>query len=231
MNGDAVTQEAVPAVRASVLVVDDHPIVREGLAELIDRQEDLSVFGQASSATEALGLLEAGQPDLAIVDIFLEGSNGLELTQSIKASYPAVKVLVVSMHEEERYALRALRAGASGYIMKQKASRQILDALRRVRAGEVYVSSAVQQKLDEMQVQDPSTLGTSPIDILSDRELEVFELLGRGATRRTIAEGMGISVKTVEAHRSHIREKLTIPDAKELERQATMWVEGRGAHG
>jgi DNA-binding NarL/FixJ family response regulator len=231
MNGDAVTQEAVPAVRASVLVVDDHPIVREGLAELIDRQEDLSVFGQASSATEALGLLEAGQPDLAIVDIFLEGSNGLELTQSIKASYPAVKVLVVSMHEEERYALRALRAGASGYIMKQKASRQILDALRRVREGELYVSSAVKQKLDEMQVQDPSTLGTSPIDILSGRELEVFELLGRGATRRTIAEGMGISVKTVEAHRSHIREKLTIPDAKELERQATMWVEGRGAHG
>jgi DNA-binding NarL/FixJ family response regulator len=112
-----------------------------------------------------------------------------------------------------------------------RTSRQILDALRRVREGEVYVSAAVQQKLDEMQVQDPSTLGTSPIDILSGRELEVFELLGRGATRRTIAEGMGISVKTVEAHRSHIREKLTIPDAKELERQATMWVEGRGAHG
>jgi DNA-binding NarL/FixJ family response regulator len=213
--------------KASVLVVDDHPIVRDGLVEMIDRQEDLCVFGEAAGIADALALLEAGQPDLAIVDIFLEGGNGLDLTQQVKEQYPAVKVLVVSMHDEERYALRALRAGACGYIMKQRASRQILKALRCVRDGEMYVSEAVQQKLDSMSAGGGAEeLGALPTDVLSERELEVFERLGRGLSRRDVADAMGISVKTVEAHRSHIREKLNIPDAKELERQATMWVEG-----
>jgi DNA-binding NarL/FixJ family response regulator len=206
--------------------VDDHPILRDGLAQVIANAPDLAVCAQAATAAEALIAIEQAPPDLAIVDIFLEGSNGIDLTKSIRERWPDVKVLILSMHDEAVYALRALRAGAMGYVMKQEVSGTILTAIRRILAGERYLSATIAAALQQEEAggKDASQ-ADNILALLTDRELEIFELFGHGHTRTAIATRLGVSVKTVEAHREHIKEKLRLKDATDLIRRAMLWVE------
>lgn len=210
-----------------ILLVDDHPILRDGLAQLIGDSPDLVVCGEAANAAEAMAAVERLNPDLALVDIFLEGSNGIELTKMIRARWPSVRVLILSMHDEGVYARRALRAGALGYVMKQEVSKTILDAIRTVLRGERFVSPRVAAEVagetEEAHSDDADLVAT-----LSDRELEIFELFGHGHPRTAIAQKLNLSVKTVEAHRQNVREKLHIRDATDFMRRATLWVEMEG---
>ncbi|MBL7114331.1 MAG: response regulator transcription factor [Kiritimatiellae bacterium] len=210
-----------------IVLVDDHPILRGGLAQLIGDDPTLEVCGEAASVKEATALLEKVHPDLALVDIFLEGSNGIELTKIIRRRWPRVRVLILSMHDETVYARRALRAGALGYVMKQEVSKTILEAIHTVVEGERYVSEKVARALDNeaSEVSVGAVGGGQFVDALSDRELEVFEHFGHGMSRSAIAEMLNVSVKTVEAHRQHIREKLEIKDATDFMRRAMLWVE------
>jgi DNA-binding NarL/FixJ family response regulator len=218
------TEASLPPAR--ILLVDDHPILRDGLAQVIANAPDLAVCGQAATAAEALIAIEQAPPDLAIVDIFLEGSNGIDLTKSIRERWPDVKVLILSMHDEAVYALRALRAGAMGYVMKQEVSGTILTAIRRILAGERYLSATIAAALQQEEAggKDASQ-ADNILALLTDRELEIFELFGHGHTRTAIATRLGVSVKTVEAHREHIKEKLRLKDATDLIRRAMLWVE------
>lgn len=211
---------------ASVLLVDDHPILREGLAQVIANAADLTVCGQAATSTEALALIEQTPPDIAVVDIFLEGSNGIELTKAIRDRWPQVKVLILSMHDESVYALRALRAGAMGYVMKQEVSGTILTAIRRILAGGRHFSAEVEAavRLDELEGRSRAD-ADNVLSLLTDREIEIFELFGHGHTRTEIASRLNVSVKTVEAHREHIKDKLRLKDATDLIRRAMLWVE------
>ena len=211
---------------ARLILVDDHPILREGLTQLLANAADLTVCGQASTSADALALVEREQPDLAVVDIFLEGSNGIELTKAIRDRWPRVKVLILSMHDESVYALRALRAGALGYVMKQEVSGTILTAIRRILAGGRHFSAEVEAavRLDEMEGRR-ATDSDNVLSLLTDRELEVFELFGHGHTRAEIAARLNVSVKTVEAHREHIKDKLRLKDATDLIRRAMFWIE------
>jgi DNA-binding NarL/FixJ family response regulator len=203
-----------------ILIVDDHPILREGLAQLIDQQKDLSICGQfedAGKAFEAVGTLK---PDLALVDISLKGSSGIELLKNIKVNYPKMLVLVLSMHDESLYAERVLRAGAAGYIMKQEATEKVLEAIRKVLLGEIYLSEKMSTKLMHQLVGGRTPVTGSLMERLSDRELEVFGLIGQGRGTRQIAEQLHLSVKTIESHRAHIKEKLNLKNATELVHRA-----------
>jgi DNA-binding NarL/FixJ family response regulator len=217
---------ALPPPQARILLVDDHPILRDGLAQVIANAPDLAVCGQAATDAEALAAIESSPPDLAVVDIFLESSNGIELTKIIRERWPRVKVLILSMHDEMVYALRAHRAGAKGYVMKQEVSATILTAIRSVLAGERHFSPDVEAAIRREAAEgrdrpEPENV----LEVLTDRELEVFELFGRGLTRTEIAARIKVSVKTVEAHREHIKEKLKLRDATDLIRRAMLWVE------
>ena len=210
-----------------IVLVDDHPILRGGLAQLIGDDPTLEVCGEAASVKEATALLEKVHPDLALVDIFLEGSNGIELTKIIRRRWPRVRVLILSMHDETVYARRALRAGALGYVMKQEVSKTILEAIHTVVEGERYVSENIARALENEGLEtEAGAAGPGQfVDVLSDRELEVFEHFGHGMSRSAIAEMLNVSVKTVEAHRQHIREKLEIKDSTDFMRRAMLWVE------
>ncbi|MGH9322613.1 MAG: response regulator transcription factor [Vicinamibacteria bacterium] len=206
-----------------VLIVDDHPIVRRGLIELIEQESDLEVVGEAGDSASALSAIEMLAPDVVIVDLMLKGSNGIDLIKELKAQNRDVRILVVSMHDEAIYAERALRAGGHGYIMKQEATNEVLTALRRVLAGDVYVSTEMVRKILLRMV------GAGPgegIERLSDRELEVFQWIGRGLAVAEIAEKLKVSPKTVETYRSHIKEKLGLGSATEVLRVAVSWLEG-----
>jgi DNA-binding NarL/FixJ family response regulator len=218
-------EEQTERRKASILLVDDHPIVRDGLAQMIAAQPDMEVCGQAGSVTEAIVAVEHRQPDLALVDVFLNGGNGIELTKVLRGRFPDVIVLILSMHDEEVYALRAMRAGASGYIVKQQASRTILEAIRTVLRGERWVGMKLETILANEAALARANQPLSPLGTLTDRELQIFEAFGRGASRNDIAERLHLSVKTVEAHRANIREKLGIASSAELLRQAVLWVE------
>jgi DNA-binding NarL/FixJ family response regulator len=220
---------AVPstAQRAGILVVDDHPIVREGLVRVIDQTSDLFVCGAAESAPQALDLLEKSQPSLAIVDIALGRQNGLELIKDIKARHPNLPVLVHSMYDETMYAERCLRAGAKGYVMKQEPPARLLSAARQVLRGEVSLSEAMTKQLLTRFSSGSAGPGKSPQERLSDRELEVFELLGRGHRTKEIAQTLHLSEKTVQTYREHIKEKLEIADATGLVRRAVQWVDAQ----
>ena len=208
-----------------ILVVDDHPIVRQGIKALLAMAPEFSVCGEAESAPAALELLDATHPDLVVVDITLKGADGLELTKSIRARTPETPVLIISMHDESLYAERALRAGANGYIMKQEVSENIVDAIRQILNGQVYVSENVQQRV-LMGMQGTIKSGSeSPVQRLSDRELEVFRLIGQGIGTRQISETLNLSIKTIETYRAHIKEKLNLKDASELVREAVRWTE------
>ena len=210
-----------PAVRKKVLVVDDHPLVRERVAELINQEPDLLVCGEAEDGHQALAAVASLGPDIAVVDITLKDTYGIELIKDIKNQFPRLPVLVLSMHDESLYAERALRAGALGYLNKQEATKKIIPAIRHVLAGQVYVSekmaSALLRRVAGIKELEP---GGSPLDVLSDRELEVFQLLGGGKPVREIAKALHISVKTVEAHREHIKQKLNLRSSAELIRYA-----------
>ncbi len=207
-----------------ILIVDDHPIVRQGLAQLIDQEQDLSVCGQAENAHEALSVIENQSPDLAIVDITLRETSGMELIKDLRVRYPDLVVLTLSMHDEAIYAERALRAGAKGYIMKQEATERVTTAIRRVLAGEVYISDDMAAKMVSRMVGRSSDKGASPAERLSDRELEVFRLIGAGYGTREMAEKLTLSIKTIETYRAHIKDKLGFQDANELLRSAIQWV-------
>lgn len=208
-----------------VLIVDDHPIVRQGISQLINQEPDFDTCRQAGNAQETLDLLENSIPDVVLVDISLDGISGLELIKILKSRYPALPVLVLSMHDESLYAERALRAGAKGYVMKQEATEKVLIAIRQVLRGELYLSDRMQGKILQ-RILNGDAGGLSPIDLLSDRELEVFRLIGHGFATGDIARELARSVKTVETHRAHLKDKLGLKNAAELTRFAVQWVEG-----
>jgi DNA-binding NarL/FixJ family response regulator len=199
-----------------VFIVDDHPIVREGLTQLINREADLAVCGVAEEAHSALPAIEALQPDILIIDISLNGPDGLDLLKNIRTRDPGVRVLILSMHDESIYAERALRAGASGYIMKQEATERVLVALRRILNQEIYVSDRLANKLVRQYVSAANPTKSSPLDDLSDRELEVLRFIGKGQSTREIAEKLYLSVKTIESYQGHLKEKLGLKNSREL---------------
>ena len=213
-----------PGKKIRVLIVDDHPIVRQGIAQLINQEEDFSTCYEAADAQEALDIMASCAADILLVDISLEGVSGIELVKTLKSRHPKTPALVVSMHDENLYAERALRAGARGYIMKQEATAKVLAAIRRVMGGEIYLSENIQAKILQRVFRgDESAL--SPIDLLSDRELEVFLLIGRGFATSDIARELNRSVKTVETHRAHLKSKLCIKNSAELVHYAVQWAE------
>lgn len=211
--------------KRAVFVIDDHPIVREGLVQLINREADLVVCGHAEDAYGALKAMESLQPDIAVADISLKGADGIELIKNLKMRIPDLPVLVLSIHDESLYAPRALRAGARGYIMKQEATENVLVALRRVLSGEIYLSERMANKMLQQLVGIGSATGRFSVDRLSDRELEVFRLIGQGHGTRRIAEELRLSIKTVESYREHIKDKMTLNDASELVQHAIQWVQ------
>lgn len=217
------TPHATPPKR--VFLVDDHPMVREHLAQLIEQQPDMQVCGEAIDLAQALEGIGQTQPDIAIVDISLRSSNGLDLIKEIKARAWAVPILVLSMHEESLYAERILRAGALGYINKQESSKNILLAIRRVIDRQIYVSAEISQQFVRRAIGGISGTEISPVASLGDRELEVFQLIGRGLGTRQIAETLRLSIKTVETYRARIKEKLSIDDGIQLLRRAMQWIE------
>ena len=211
--------------KKKVLLVDDHPFMRAGLGQLIERQPDLMVAGEAGSPAEALRELAKARPDLVLTDITMPGRSGLEFIKDLHAQDPNLLILVVSMHDEAIYAERALRAGARGYIMKEAGGENLLAAIRQVLRGEVYVSPRMSARiLDNLSSRRPRG-SSSPIEKLTDREFEIFQLIGHGNSTRGIAEQLHLSPKTVDAHRAHIKEKLGLTDATALVRHAVRWVE------
>lgn len=209
---------------ARILLVDDHPLMRKGLAITLDAETDLKVVAQADSAEDALEFLSSNPVDLAIVDISLPGMSGLELVKHLSAIHPGLPVLVVSRHDESLYAERALRAGARGYVMKLEAADVIVDAARRVLRGGVYVSPEISDRLLLGMAAGTNLAINTPFDVLSDRELEVFEMTGRGLGTRDIAEKLHLSVKTVESYRARIKTKLGLTTAAEFMQHAVQWV-------
>ena len=212
-------------MKRKIFVVDDHSIMRWGYIALINQEIDLEVCGEAGTALEALERIQATKPDLAIVDISLDGMNGIELTKHLQAILPELPVLVVSMHDESLYGERALRAGAKGYIMKKEARTSIVEAIRRVLSGSFYLSDEMSTKILLQYQGRRMDEEDSSIDRLSDRELEVFELFGRGFSTREIADSLLISPKTVESHRNRIKTKLAVESTSELLRLAVHWVQ------
>jgi DNA-binding NarL/FixJ family response regulator len=210
--------------KTRILIVDDHPIVRQGLAELINHEEDFVVCGQAEDYHEALTAVGQCDPDMAVVDISLKETSGLELIKDIHLQHPDLPILALSMHDETLYAERALRAGAMGYIMKQEATENVIAAIRRVLGGEIYVSDRMASRMVRKLVTGQTVTNASPVDSLSDRELEVFRLIGKGHGTRQISERLCLSVKTIETYRAHIKDKLALADAAELLQYAIQWV-------
>jgi len=211
------------AQKAKILLVDDHPLVREWLATLINQQADLEVCGETDSAPTALQMIGHVNPEIAIVDISMERGSGLELIKDIKAHHPHVMVIVLSMHDEALYAERALRAGARGYLMKREATKNVLQAIRCVLGGKLHVSDKMAILLAEKFVDGRLSKQGSLVEKLSDRELEVFQLLGRGYTTRRIAEELHVSFKTIQAFSARIKEKLGLMTATELLLEAVRW--------
>src|SRR6185436_2172296 len=215
--------------KTKVLLVDDHPILRAGLRRLIDAEADMLVCGEAEEGPKAFELTGALQPDIAVIDISLKGSNGIELIKNLKARYPDLPTLVLSMHDESLYAERALRAGSRGYIMKEEAIEQVLTAIRRALAGEIFLSEKMKSKMLQQMANGKGKIVSSPIEQLTDRELEVFRLIGEGHSTRQIAGQLHLSVRTVEAYREYIKGKLNLKNATELVQHAFHWVHHEAA--
>ena len=210
-----------------LLIVDDHPMMRTGLAQLIGNEPDLKVVAEADNARQALSVVEKNNFDLALLDISLPDKNGLELIKDLRAVRPGLMILVVSMHDEMIYAERVLRAGGRGYIMKQEGGEKFLRAIRQVLAGQIYVSEKMSSRILEIFSGRPTETSSSPVQKLSDREFEVFQLIGQGIGTRDIAEQLHLSVKTVEVHRANIKKKLDLKTAPDLVRQAVRWFDSQ----
>src|SRR5580658_9092225 len=224
-----VTRHMTVAGKTRVFVVDDHPIVRQGLSQLINREPDMMVCGEAEDARTAIDAIAPSKPDILIVDVSLEGPDGIDLLKTIRSRDPKLPVLMLSMHDESLYAERALRAGANGYIMKQEATERVLIAIRQILAGEVYVSDRMSQKMVHQFIGRSGAAKRSSIEDLTDRELEVFRLIGQGHGTRQIAEELHLSVKTVESYYAHIKEKLSLKNSREMVQHAVQWVTSQPA--
>lgn len=222
-------KKAFSGTRKKILIVDDHPFMRAGLAQLIDRQPDMGVCGEAGNPAEALQVLPRCQPDLVLSDITMPGRSGAEFIKDLHALHPGMPVLVVSMHDESIYAERMLRAGARGYIMKEAGGENLLAALRQVLRGEVYVSPKLSARLLENLSGTRPRGSSSPIKKLTDREFEVFQLIGQGKSTHDIAAQLSLSTKTVDVHRANLKGKLGINDGTALVRYAVRWIETGGA--
>jgi DNA-binding NarL/FixJ family response regulator len=209
--------------KSAIFVVDDHPIMRDGISQLIDQQADLKICGGAASGPEALEALKTMDPDLLLVDISLTGMDGIELLKIVKKRKARLPMLVLSMHAEALYAERAIRAGAKGYVMKHDPADTLLAAIRKVLTGKIYLSPAMTEKLLEKVTGDDLAGNESPVACLSDRELEIFKLIGHGLRSQRISEELNLSVKTVETYYSRIKQKLNIKDASELLQMAIAW--------
>ncbi len=207
-----------------ISIIDDHPIVRQGISQLIDQEEDLVTCCQAGSAQEALEIMASCTPDVLLVDISLDGISGIELIKLLRQRQIMAPVLIISMHDETLYAERALRSGAKGYVMKQEATEKVLTAIRQVLRGEIYLSERMQGKILQRIINGDEG-GLSAIDLLSDRELEVFRLIGHGYSTSDISRELKRSIKTVETHRAHLKDKLSLKNAAELTHFAVQWIE------
>ena len=217
------TRLATAAKKCRVLLVDDHPVVRQGLALLIDREPDLGVCGEAEGAHTAFHAIITLKPDIVVLDISLSGPDGLDILKEIRTKTASLPVLILSMHDESIYAGRAMRAGANGYIMKQEATEKVLVAIRRILQGDVYLSDRLTNAMLQQYVRGASQVRISPLVNLTDRELEVFRLIGEGHGTRQIAEELHLSVKTIESYQAHIKEKLALRNARELLQHAIEW--------
>jgi DNA-binding NarL/FixJ family response regulator len=224
INPEAEMTEESNNRKKRVLIVDDHPIFRFGLAGLISEQSHLEVCGHADSAPIALEAMRQLKPDLVLLDLSLRGTNGIELIKLMKAEEPDLPILVISMHDEAVFGLRALKAGALGYVMKAEAMNHVAEAISKVLLGKIYVSPRFGDNLIFKVVQSMEAGAGSPVDALSDRELEVLQLLGKSHSTRSIAETLHLSVKTIETHRAHIKEKLGFQDSENMVKFATDWV-------
>ncbi len=224
--------QAVPApVKRRVLVVDDHPMTREGLASIINRQADLEVCAQAANPSEAMAALSKTKPDLMITDMTMPGRSGVEFIKDVHAMRPGLPILVLSMHDETLYAERVLKAGARGYLMKDAGPEKALEAIRRVLGGQRHLSPQMSSRLLDNRVGRSPRGSDSPIGKLSDREFEILQLLGSGKSTKDVAAELGLSSKTVDVHRGHIKEKLGLKDAAGLVHYAVRWVETRDRPG
>jgi DNA-binding NarL/FixJ family response regulator len=219
---DSAPAVAEPAKRR-IFLVDDHPIFRLGVSRLVTAEPDLEICGEAANTVQALDMLRRIEADVVVVDISLPGANGIELVKSLRAEHPDLPLLVLSAHDEKLYALRALRAGASGFLMKRESETSFIPALRAILMRKIWVSPTFGEQLI-YKVARGSEQGSSPLDILTDRELEILRLVGEGRTTHQIAELLHLSVKTVECHRLHVKEKLNLESAGELARFAVEWV-------
>lgn len=208
-----------------IVIVDDHPLFRKGLEQMINSESGFAVCGEAGNAAQAMDMIRQIAPDLAIVDLSLPGANGIELIKNIRAEFRKLPILVLSMHDESLYALRSLRAGAQGYVMKQEALNNVLKAIHEIFAGRPYLSQAMSAKLIVNYTGKPVEGEASATGKLSDRELEILELIGKGHDVREIAEELHLSPKTVETHRTHIKEKLKLANARQVARFAVQWVD------
>lgn len=206
-------------------------MLRHGLVQLINDEADLTVCGEAQDAAEALNCIATAKPDLVLMDISLPGRNGLELIKDLQSLHPELPVLVLSMHDESLYVERVLRAGGRGYVMKQEGGKKIMQAIRQVLSGQIYVSEKMSAKILEIYSGRRAGAADSPVELLTDREFEVFQLVGQGRSTREIATDLHLSVKTVEVHRLNIKEKLKLQTAPELIRYAVRWIESQGAAG
>ena len=221
-----VKKQSKGSEKKKIFIVDDHPMMRDGLAQMIANEPDLSVCGEAENASEALQKIEKLRPDLALVDITLRSGSGLELIKDLQTRLPTVAVLVISMHDESLYAERVLRAGGRGYVMKQEGGKKLMEAIRQVLNGQTYISPKISAKIVDAFTGRRSE-NSSPVETLTDREFEVFQLIGGGLSTKEIADKLRVSPKTIEVHRVNMKQKLNVATAPELIRFAVRWVESQ----
>ena len=223
LTGMSAELSGTVARKSRVFIVDDHPLVREGLANLINGQDDLIVCGEAEDSAQAIAAIMQARPDVALIDISLKNESGLELVKNLGSQFPLVALIVLSMHDEALYAERALRAGARGYVMKSETSKSVLASIRRVLEGGVYVSERVVKSMAHRLRSSRESAPSSPVERLSDRELEIFRLLGQGRTTSQIAGDLNLSLKTIQAYCSRAKEKFGVTSLTELLRAAIRW--------
>jgi DNA-binding NarL/FixJ family response regulator len=221
--------DANAANRKRIVIVDDHPLFRKGLGELIHADSGFAVCGEATNASEAMDVIRKLNPEMAIVDLSLPGTNGIELIKNIRAEFPKLPILVLSMHDESLYALRALRAGAEGYVMKHEAMANVIQAIHEVFNGRPYLSPAMAAQVITKFAHRQAEGETDAVERLSDREMEILELIGKGKEVREIAKVLHLSPKTVETHRAHIKDKLDLKNSREVARFALQWLQAREA--
>lgn len=219
MNADLKVKDK----KVKIVIIDDHPIVRQGLAQLINQEDDMVLAGEAGDATEAMQTIKKVQPALAIVDISLKGTSGIELTKNILADHPDILILIISMYDEALYMERVLRAGAKGYLMKQEATNYVITAIRKVLSGDIYISNKMHDSMIHKFAAGSAPVPGSSFECLSDRELEVLQLIGQGYATREIAKELHVSIKTVESHYAHIKIKLNLKNSNELIQYAVEW--------